>query len=521
MLVVSNQQESKVPHGVRTFANQSTIHGETGSMKFNLKIVAATAAVAMMSSGAAHGAGLADVDVTPAGTYNYSKEALSLSGTTGVSIPDVVVTFGNALTYQDDIFITLPGTISVALVPSPGLVVCTSLSPTVPSVGYVTTVNGGWAFRITSVNGVTIGDKCTFTGLTVQGASLANSSGVINYQANRFQTGQLVDTASNNTSIFVVSEFGFSIPTTAPATVPDRLNGIINVYADRESFLEDETVPPGDAYSPANQADTLNFTTSTNGTNTAVPTIWATQSPRVTVSGSTILINGDFAWIDSDNDGACEPGEFNAAIAYAGYSAQLTSTCNQLVWSGPTVGTTSTGFFKVPGNKILNPTDWTATVEWQYYYQSTNNNAKTGFGWDPGIWTINGAQVYIQYMPYGTNISRIVYAANSGLINADATADIYFNGSITKCPLGAVNNRRVTELSGPINTCAATALGSATSGKVAILLTFTAPDKDIEVYSAYNVGGNDRGSVVNTSNGRTFFSGLGFSPTPPVPPVVP
>ena len=61
MLVVSNQQESKVPHGVRTFANQSTIHGETGSMKFNLKIVAATAAVAMMSAGAAQAAATIDV----------------------------------------------------------------------------------------------------------------------------------------------------------------------------------------------------------------------------------------------------------------------------------------------------------------------------------------------------------------------------------------------------------------------------------------------------------------------------
>jgi hypothetical protein len=480
-------------------------------MKFNLKIVAATAAVAMMSSGAAQAAGLADVGVFPAGTYNYSKEALGLSGTTGVSIPDVVVTFGNALTYQDDIFITLPGTTSVALVPSPTLVVCTSTNPTVPSVGYVTTVNGGWAFRVTSVNGVTIGDKCTFSGLSVQGASLANSSGVISYQANRFQTGQLVDSASNSTSLLVKSEFGFS--------VQHALNGVINVYDDRLTFLDAETVAPG----AGNSEDTLNFTTSTNGTNTAVPTVWATQSPRVTVSGSTILINGDFAWVDADNDGVCEPGEFNGAIGYAGYNAENTSTCNQLVWDGPSSGAVSTGFFETPGNKILNPTDWTATVEWQYYLGSTTNNGKTGLSWDPGIWGINGAQVYIQYMPYGTNVSRIIYAANKGLINADATADIYFNGSITKCPLGAVGNRRVTELSGPINTCAATALGSATSGKVAILLTFTAPDKDIEVYSAYNVGGDDRGTVVNTSNGRTFYYGLGFSPTPPapVPPVGP
>ena len=41
-------------------------------------------------------------------------------------------------------------------------------------------------------------------------------------------------------------------------------------------------------------------------------------------------------------------------------------------------------------------------------------------------------------------------------------------------------------------------------------LTATAPERDIEVYSAYNVGGSDRGTVINTSNGRTFWYGTGW-----------
>ena len=171
MLVVSNQQESKVPHGVRTFANQSTIHGETGSMKFNLKIVAATAAVAMMSSGAAQAA--ASIGVSPLATYTYSKEGLSLSGTTGVTLPDIVVTFGNNLTNNDDIFITLPTVASLPLTVTP-----TSITCSIPgnAVGYVTTVTGGWNFRVTAVGGVSIGDSCTFSGLKVQGASLGSTT---------------------------------------------------------------------------------------------------------------------------------------------------------------------------------------------------------------------------------------------------------------------------------------------------------------------------------------------------------
>ena len=112
------------------------------------------------------------------------------------------------------------------------------------------------------------------------------------------------------------------------------------------------------------------------------------------------------------------------------------------------------------------------------------------------MWTINGAQVYIQYMPYGAGISRIVYAANSGVIDADGSVDVIANGSTTTCDLGAINHKTVTMLSSVIDACVAGA--GIESGRVAFLLTFTAPDTDIEVYSAYNVGGNARGTVVNT-----------------------
>ena len=141
-------------------------------------------------------------------------------------------------------------------------------------------------------------------------------------------------------------------------------------------------------------------------------------------------------------------------------------------------------------------------MTWSYYLGSTTNTGTTTLNWDPGVWTINGAQVYIQYMPYDANgaISRIVYAANSGVINADGTVDVIANGGTTTCDLGAVPGKTVTQLSGVIDACVAGA--GITAGRVAFLLTFTAPDVDIEVYSAYNVNGNDRGTVVNTSNGR-------------------
>ncbi len=453
----------------------------------------------MMSTGVAHAAAS-----VAAGAATYSKEGLTLSGTTPVDLPIITVTFGNALTYQDDVFITIPGITSVAAIPSPTLVTCTPaiVGNPAPSVGYVTTINGGWAFRVTSVAGVTIGDTCTFgdagtpTFLQAQGASLANSSGTISYRAYRFQTGQLVDSADNTTSITIKSQFGVHVTT--------ALNATIDVYKDRLAFVDDETVGSGAGAANPDQADTLQFETTVDANGTVF------DGPVVTVDSQTATIGGDFNWSDTAAPaGTC----FDSGIvAFAGWSVASTSNCASLVLNGPTGNTTNDGYFYVPGNKILNPTDYTGAMAWKYHLGSATGT--TSLSWDPGIWDINGAQVYIQYMPYGTGISRIIYAANRGPIDADATADIYYGGSVHQCAVGAVNHRTVNELSGAIDACVA-GMGI-TAGKVAILLTFTAPDSDIEVYSAYNVGGSDRGTVVNTSNGRTFFYGTGFPFTPPL-----
>jgi hypothetical protein len=472
-------------------------------MKLNLKIVAAVGAVTMMSSSVAFAA--ASITVPPPGLYTYSKEGLSLTTAAGVALPDITVTFGNNLTYQDDILITLPGTVSVAAVPSPTLVVC---APATSAVGYVTTVAGGWNFRVTSVTGVNLGDSCTFSGLQVTPASLSTATGEIDYKALRFQTGQLVDQANTKNAIQVKSQFAL--------TTQQKLNGIIDVNADRKTFAALETVAPGAAAAPAGYLnDTLNFTTTVDGSGLVF------TAPTVAPTATKIEIVGDWSWVDGSDTGAtCDLAEFGAVLnGYAGWTASSSSDCSKLVLNQtyPLAANTTamTGFVDIPGTVALNPTDWVGTVEWSYVLTGGSATGKTGLTWDPGAWTINGAQVYIQYMPWGTNISRIIYAANSGVQTGSVTGTIYYNGNTYTCNLGSAPAKTVTELSGPVNTCVANA--GITSGKVAILLTFTAPDKDIEVYSAYNVGGDDRGTVVNTSNGRTFFYGTGFPFVPPGP----
>jgi hypothetical protein len=471
-------------------------------MKLNLKIVAAVGAVTMMSAGTALAG---SISVPPPGLYTYSKEGLAITPAAGVTLPDITVTFGNNLTYQDDVIITLPGTVSVAPGSLVGLVTC---APASSAVGYVTTVANGWAFRVTSVTGVNLGDSCTFTGLQVTPSSLSTATGAIDYKALRFQTGQLVDQANTVNAIQVKSQFAI--------TTQRTLNGIVDVNNDRKQFAALETVAPGAAPAPTGYLnDTLNFTTTVDQAGTVF------TAPTVDATATKLEISGDWAWVDGSDPGStCSVAEFGAVLnGYAGWTVSATSTCAKLVLDQtyPLAGNTSVmlGYVDVPGTVVLNPTDFTGKATWNYTLTAGSATGSTTYDWDPGAWTINGAQVYIQYMPYGENISRIIYAANSGVQNGLVDATVYYNGNTYNCALGGAPGKTVTELSGPINTCVANA--GITSGKVAILLTFTAPDKDIEVYSAYNVGGDDRGTVVNTSNGRTFFYGTGFPFVPPGP----
>jgi hypothetical protein len=472
-----------------------------------LKRVAATAAaLGALGSGTAQGA--ASVAFQPAITYTYSLEGLLLGGATAITLPAIRVTFGNSLTYQDDIYLRLPGVTSLPALPSLLLAVCTA-GPTnttgAPTLGYVATVDGGWAFRVTSVSGVTIGDYCDFSPLDVRGVSLANSNGTLEYRANRFATGQLVDLAVSTSSIAIKSQFGISgagLPSTSPAYIP--LNAEINAFSGRTNFTGASTETVGAGAPPApfpTRNDSLSFRTTVDGDGSVF------TGPTVTVTGQTVTIaDGSFTWTDAaPPDGTC----FDIGIAsFVLWSIDPSSTCVSLKLVGPTTSTTNAGYFQIPGTVALQPADWSGKVRWTYYLGSSANPGSTELEWDPGQWTLNGVQVYVHYLPYAAGISRIVYLANSGPVNADVKAEVYANGGTFSCDIGTASARTVTQLSATLDACVAA--GGISTGRVAVLFTITAPDRDIEVYSAYNLGGNDRGTVVNSSNGRglAFFSNV-------------
>lgn len=464
-----------------------------------LAIAATTSALATLGPGLDTARAAATVAFEPPVTYTYSKEGLELTGSGAVILPLIRVTFGNSLTYQDDVYLRFPGVTSLPALASPWLATCTAGpgNTTAPTLGYVATISGGWAFRVTSVSGVTIGDHCDFTPLSVQGASLTLSNGVLEYRANRFTTGQLVDQATSTSSLAIRSQFGISgngLSASAPGYIP--LNAEINAFSGRVSFTGASTETVGGGAPPApfpTRNDSLSFQTTIDGGGTLF------TGPMVTVTRQTVTIsNGSFSWTDTAPPaGAC----FDSGVeAFALWSIDPDSTCASLTLVGPTGSTTNAGYFQITGTHLLEPADWAGTARWDYYLGSTSNSASTELAWDPGEWTLNGVQVYLQYLPYDPAISRNVQVANSGLLDADVQAEVFADGRSFTCAIGSALARSVTQFTATLDACVAG--GGITTGRVAVLLTITARDADVEVYSAYVVGDSDRGTVINTSNGR-------------------
>lgn len=131
------------------------------------------------------------------------------------------------------------------------------------------------------------------------------------------------------------------------------------------------------------------------------------------------------------------------------------------------------------------------------YTHSTNKSFDFGTK-AAGSWDLNGAMVNIPYMPYSPSVSQIIYVTNTGSLNGDITVTA-FDDKGNDYNLGVVGQAdagKVTKITSQIETGLAAA--GFTQGKVSLTITVNAQDKDISVYSAYNVGGSDRGTVNNS-----------------------
>jgi len=352
----------------------------------------------------------------------------------------------------------------------------------------------------------TVGATCQISGLQVSRSTLAAGSGAtLAYNAeteagDKFDLGCATAPVGGNTALpgtltacptgttpnsfklaGVVSQFVAELQKDPDGQVVKKFDGVIDVEQDREEFV-------------GRDWDYYYFRVRNRGN----------LAEAVADVDVTFTLEGNFSF-NAGADGKCGTSDDEGDLL-SNLAADYAEDCKSVSVT-----------FPVPANGV--DTDWTYNyvevvvpgVGSGIQLEPQEFNSEAVFGWGTtktesirfysGEWTINGALIYVSYMPYGDNISRIVYLANKGAQEGTIKVSAFDNaGKTYKFDLGIAKKNTVTELSGKLDS-ALKAAGFSGSGKVAFVMTVNAPAGDIDVYSAYNVGGADRGTVVNSHNG--------------------
>lgn len=463
-------------------------------MKVNLKIVAGVGATMLL-------AGNASAAVLTATADNYSKEGVTTTG--NVTLPTIQAVLAADYKSDDRISLSIGG--GAAVVAATDLTAAMTCNNGV-TVGFLNRDGNTVNFRVTQILEVNnLGATCQISGIQVTKASVAAATTVTGSYLARTVQGEVIDTGCANPG-----SPGTLFSCTAPD--PDVVPNLATLATVKSQFSAKLAAAPATPFNNVIdvEQDRLRFVSGASDTTTIEVKNLGTLLQAVTIGSAKYVITGNFGFAGG-NDGDCTTGDTNSAPAptsSAGGTAAYAKDCQSLTVTYPPaafpagVDTTVTDTITVTlpalaANKKLNPQAFPSTYTFGYPTDKTS-----AINFSAGEWTINGALVFVPYMPYGDNISQIIYIANRGTQNGDITIDAFDEtGASYSFDLGQVAGGSVRKLTAEILQGLATA-GFGGTGRVAFELTVNAPADDIDVYSAYNVGGNDRGTVVNSQNGR-------------------
>jgi len=172
-------------------------------------------------------------DVTLAGSLSVTPISIDrIEGPEAVALPDVTVTFGNNLAYQDQVTVSMAGAEPTLADGYPSLVACALASPATPSaLGFLSADASGWNFRVISPAGIVPGDTCTFRGFKIARSSIGETCTLtVSYEAKTFIGGYVID-AGGPAAVANVSPCGPPPPQIIevaidirPGTIPNAIN---------------------------------------------------------------------------------------------------------------------------------------------------------------------------------------------------------------------------------------------------------------------------------------------------------
>jgi hypothetical protein len=214
----------------------------------------------------------------------------------------------------------------------------------------------------------------------------------------------------------------------------------------------------------------------------------------------SILIEGDFGFLDADGDGEIDSGNSVTANGEVEFAEDFGSFVVKNDASGidGAGDVTESIDFEFDGEREIPEISTSATVSFGYQTSLASGTAITGgeFSQSAGVisWSLEGKTTTFSYMPYFDNVSQILMVTNNG--NNDAAITVTARDEAgtkygpVKLPVTATA-KGVTKITGYVKE----ALESEGFTTGSVQLSITVNSSSVDVYGAYNVGGTDRGYV--------------------------
>jgi hypothetical protein len=437
---------------------------------FKKTLVASALAMAAFGSNAAVVAVTADV---------VSQEGAA--GQASINVPVTLITLGAEYAVNDTITLTVTGAEFATALSTPSLTyndISGGDGTGSVTLGLLNSIAGSVTYRITEIDvgsgdAITTGDTLSFSGMELTTSTVLDAAGDISLAFSALtNTAQTLDGAGTLTDVSntVVSQFS--------STTTKLLNGVIDVENDRQQY-----------------------TAGNDTTTTDVLTVTPVEVPAAVhdavYNGATIVVGGDFSFMETDGDAGIDAAELAAAFAATGadtYTSVINTAGDAITVTvadgGGNTVEIATMTFTVAGlgatSATLNVQDFTVDTTINYDTDAAVPATKaTQTDASAGSWTLNGAQAFFSYVPVGyTGLQNSIVLTNNGVKDGGVVIEGFDEAGNTYGPMtmadDLVGGTNMTITGPDVMSLLTVPAGT----KVSLTITVNAPDNDVD-FSGY------------------------------------
>jgi hypothetical protein len=438
---------------------------------FKKTIIASALAMAAFSSQAA--------------VVAITGNVVSLEGAVGqasIVVPNAVVTLAAEYTVNDEVTFTVSGAeFDAASVPSLAAAFAVEAADTA-TFGFLSQTATTVKFRITAQTdaGVTpgiayTGGTFTLSGMVLKTSTVLDAAGDISvaYSAVTGVSGTAIDSTGT------LSDVSNTVTAQFASSTTKALNGVIDVENDRQQF-------------------TTGNDSATTDVLTVTPVETTAALHDATYTGASIVVGGDFSWMETDGDAGIDAGELSAAFAATGatdtYASAInaagdaiTVTVTEVGASTPELATlTFTNAGVGTDNAVLSVQSFTVDTTLNYDTAAAVAATKAvQTGASAGAWTLNGAQALFNYVAVGyTGLQNSIVISNNGVKDGGVVVEGFDEAGNTYGPMtmaDTLTGGTQMTVTGP-NIMDLLTVPAGT--KLTLTITVNAPDNDVD-FSGY------------------------------------